>query len=124
MKERILMENKEIVTPVIDNVDALLAKMKAMKKFKVIEGNRLLNPERILAGGGIGNIGTLCPTGNHAVLCQYTHGTCNQGQTNYSSEPCYGGGTYHTCGMWAAYDVNCNGSSTYFTCHQGQVYHF
>lgn len=79
-----------------------------MKKFKVIEGNRLLNPERILAGGGIGNIGTLCPTGNHAVLCQYTHGTCNQGQTNYSSEPCYGGGTYHTCGMWAAYDVNCN----------------
>ena len=31
-----------------------------MKKFKVIEGNRLLNPERILAGGGIGNIGTLC----------------------------------------------------------------
>ena len=25
------MENKEIVTPVIDNVDALLAKMKAMK---------------------------------------------------------------------------------------------
>lgn len=95
-----------------------------MKKFKVIEGNRLLHPERILAGGGIGNIGTLCPTGNHAVLCQYTHGTCNQGQTNYSSEPCYGGGTYHTCGMWAAYDVNCNGSSTYFTCHQGQVYHF
>ncbi|MBS7195027.1 MAG: bifunctional acetaldehyde-CoA/alcohol dehydrogenase [Eubacterium sp.] len=36
MKERILMENKEIVTPVIDNVDALLAKMKAMKKAQEI----------------------------------------------------------------------------------------
>ncbi len=30
------MENKEIVTPVIDNVDALLAKMKAMKKAQEI----------------------------------------------------------------------------------------
>jgi acetaldehyde dehydrogenase/alcohol dehydrogenase len=36
MKERILMENKEIVTPVIDNVDALLAKMKAMKKAQEV----------------------------------------------------------------------------------------
>lgn len=46
MKERILMENKEIVTPVIDNVDALLAKMKAMKKaqeiFSTIVKNRLI----------------------------------------------------------------------------------
>ena len=30
------MENKEIVTPVIDNVDALLAKMKAMKKAQEV----------------------------------------------------------------------------------------